>query len=185
MATDTTTTGNDADTGSDAGTTSTTKPDTGTGDSTTTTTTDTEKDVDWKALARKHENDLRKTQGELDKVRKANETDLEKQIREAEERGKTTATTELLGTLLSVEVRSAATGKLADPADAEALLGDLQRFAKDGKVDRPALEKAIDELVKAKPYLAKAKTAALPGGGKTPSTGFSMNDDIRARAGRG
>lgn len=155
----------------------------------TTTTTDT---VDheaearkWQALSRKNEADLRKAQAELDKVKKANESEGEKAVREAEERGKQSALAQVTGRLISSEIRVAASTKLADPADAEALLGDVSRFAdEDGNVDGAAIAKAIEELVKAKPYLARTKTGALQGGGKTPGSGFSINDDIRARAGR-
>lgn len=167
----------------------TTSTDGTTAGGTTTTTTDT---VDheanarkWQELSRKNEADLRKAQAELDKVKKANESEGEKAVREAEERGKQAALTQVTGRLISSEIRVAASTKLADPADAEALLGDVSRFAdKDGNVDGAAIGKAIEDLVKAKPYLARTKTGALPGGGKTPGSGFSINDDIRARAGR-
>jgi hypothetical protein len=52
------------------------------------------------------------------------------------------------------EVKAAATGKLADPADAFRFL-DLSKFEvdDDGNVDEDELAEAIAELVKSKPYL--------------------------------
>lgn len=187
MATDNTTTPPPA-TGDGQGTTTDPDPKT-----TTTTPTGTpatpDPDADaakWKELSRKNEADLRKAQAELDQLRKANETDTEKAVREAEERGRTTALASVTTRLVSSEIRVAASPKLRDPADAEALLGDVSRFAdKDGNVDATAIGKAIDDLLKSKPYLGKNATGALEGGGRTTSSGFSFNDEIRARAGRG
>lgn len=57
--------------------------------------------------------------------------------------------------ILKAEVRAAATGKLADPADALIHL-DLSKFevGEDGEVDAKALTAALDDLIKTKPYLA-------------------------------
>ena len=62
------------------------------------------------------------------------------------------------------------------------MLGDLDRFIVKGEVDSKAITSAIDELVKAKPYLAAAgKARPLPGGGATQSSGTSFNDTIRRK----
>ena len=57
-------------------------------------------------------------------------------------------------------------------------------MASDGDVDGKAIAKAIDALVKAKPYLAPqgSRPAALPGGGATPPDGFSMDAWLRDQA---
>jgi hypothetical protein len=57
--------------------------------------------------------------------------------------------------ILKAEIRAAAAGKLADPADALLYL-DLSRFevGDDGDVDTDAVASAIEALAKAKPYLA-------------------------------
>lgn len=57
--------------------------------------------------------------------------------------------------ILRSEVRAAAAGKLADPADAIKFL-DLDQFdvGEDGDVDQDEIADAIDELVEKKPYLA-------------------------------
>lgn len=56
------------------------------------------------------------------------------------------------------EVKAAAAGKLADPADAYRFL-DLDAFEvdNDGNVDEDEIAEAIDDLLKKKPYLAAAQ----------------------------
>jgi len=67
--------------------------------------------------------------------------------------------------ILKAEIRAAAAGKLADPADALKFL-DLAQFevGPDGEVDAEAVASAIADVVKAKPYLAAQ--------GGTPATVF-------------
>jgi len=57
--------------------------------------------------------------------------------------------------LVKAEVKAAAAGKLADPADAHRFL-DLSAFEvdDDGNVDADEVADAIDDLLKSKPYLA-------------------------------
>jgi hypothetical protein len=57
--------------------------------------------------------------------------------------------------IIRAEVKAAAAGKLADPADAYKFL-DLSQFEvdDDGNVDADEVAEAIEELVKSKPYLA-------------------------------
>ena len=59
------------------------------------------------------------------------------------------------GRILKAEMRAAAAGKLADPADA-LLYIDLSSFEvdDDGAVDGAAIAAAVEDLVKTKPYLA-------------------------------
>ncbi len=140
----------------------------------------------WKALARKHEKAERAAQAELDKVKAANMTEAEKAIEKAKAEGRAEATAELTRSLVESAIETAATGTLADPEDATRFLGDLDRFATGGKVDKSAISAAIAKLVKDRPYLAASgKASPLPGGGGKPTTGTSFTDDIRARAARG
>ncbi|MFE2409850.1 hypothetical protein ACFXDE_16055 [Kitasatospora sp. NPDC059408] len=61
---------------------------------------------------------------------------------------------EFVGQLVRAEVRAAASGRLADPADALALL-DLEKLTPEkGEPDAAAIKAALDELLTAKPYLA-------------------------------
>ena len=57
--------------------------------------------------------------------------------------------------ILNSEIKAAAAGKLADPADAHKFL-DLASFDVDdeGNVDETEIVEAIDDLIKRKPYLA-------------------------------
>lgn len=70
------------------------------------------------------------------------------------------------GRILRSEVKAAAKGVLADPADAFLHL-DLGQFEvdDDGNVDSEEIADAIEELIKSKPYLAAAKVPRFQGGG--------------------
>jgi hypothetical protein len=69
------------------------------------------------------------------------------------------------GRILRSEVKAAAKGVLADPADAYKFL-DLDEFEvdDDGEVDTDAIAKALDDLVKTKPYLAVQDGKRFQGG---------------------
>jgi hypothetical protein len=68
--------------------------------------------------------------------------------------------------IIRAEVKAAAAGKLADPADAGRFL-DLTKFEldDDGNVDADEIAEAIDELLKNKPYLAAQSGPARRFGG--------------------
>ncbi|MEU2077110.1 hypothetical protein [Streptomyces sp. NPDC013489] len=68
--------------------------------------------------------------------------------------------------IIRAEVKAAAAGKLADPADAYRFL-DLDTFEvdNDGNVDSEEIAEAIDELIKSKPYLAAATAKRFQGTG--------------------
>ncbi len=128
---------------------------------------------------------LKSLQAEHDKLRAATMTESEKAVVEARAEGRKEALAEATSRLAKAELRAVAAGKLADPDDAAALIGDLSQFVTStGDVDTKAMSSAIDVLVKAKPYLAPqtAKTAPLPGGGATPSSGASFDNWIRDAA---
>ncbi|MGW9242586.1 phage scaffolding protein [[Kitasatospora] papulosa] len=80
-------------------------------------------------------------------------------IRQAE----TTALARVNERLVKAEVKAAAAGKLADPADAHRFL-DLSQFEvdDDGNVDAEELTEAIDELLQSKPYLAAQGGSTKP-----------------------
>ena len=121
-------------------------------------------------------------EAERDELRKKNQTAEEKAIDDAKKAGRDEATLEANRRITRSEIKAAAGGKLQDPEDAAAMLGDLDRFIVKGEVDSKAITSAIDELVKAKPYLAAAgKARPLPGGGATQSSGTSFNDTIRRK----
>lgn len=101
---------------------------------------------EWKALGLSPA-DIKK----LIAAKEGDEPDLEAVRREAGAE----ATKKANARILRSEIKAAAAGKLADPADALRLL-DLDRFevGDDGEVDEDEIADAIDELVKNKPYLA-------------------------------
>lgn len=90
----------------------------------------------------------------LDKMRGEHATDAEKALAQAHADGRTEALGEINARLLDAEVRAAAGGRLADPADAVRLLDMGALVDDDGHVDPDAVAAAVDELVEAKPYLA-------------------------------
>lgn len=153
-----------------------------------TTTDDDDVDAEkWKALARKHEKQSGKLQAELDKIKAESMTETEKAIEKAKAEGREEARAEALAEMISLAVETTAGDKLADPSFARLLSEDDRAgfVTKDGKVDRKAIAAALDDLVKRHPNLAKSgKAGSLPGGGKKPAQGFSMNDEIRRLAGR-
>ncbi|WP_318196902.1 hypothetical protein [Streptomyces sp. MCL20-2] len=93
---------------------------------------------------------------------KAGTDQAEKARREAE----TAALSKANARILRAEVKAAAAGKLADPADAYKFL-DLEQFEvdDDGNVDSDEVAEAIDDLIKSKPYLAAATAKRFQGTG--------------------
>ncbi|MER6603919.1 hypothetical protein [Streptomyces parvus] len=109
---------------------------------------------------------------ERDKPAEGTVPDQETLMRQAE----TTVLARVNERLVRAEVRVAAAGKLADPADAHRFL-DLSQFEvdADGNVDTEEVAEAIDDLLKSKPYLA------AQGGGTKPR--FQGTADSGARKG--
>ncbi|MDT0305071.1 hypothetical protein [Streptomonospora wellingtoniae] len=68
--------------------------------------------------------------------------------------------------IVSAEVRAAAAGKLADPADAARFI-DLTQFEVNdsGDVDKEEIGEAIEDLLRTKPYLAAGANKRFQGGG--------------------
>lgn len=70
------------------------------------------------------------------------------------------------------EVRAAATGKLADPKDALVFLSlDQFEVSEDGEIDSAEVAQAIDDLIKARPYLAAATAKRFQGTGDNGAVG--------------
>lgn len=149
----------------------------------------------WKQLARKHESTAK---GNADAVKRlaeieeASKSEQEKAVTaakaEADKAARAEVTERYQRRIVTAEVKAAAGGKLADPADAVRLL-DLAQFDLDenDEVDGKAVAKAIDDLLKAKPYLAAKQSKAGGDAGQGPreeaeaSTGFGPT---RLRAAR-
>lgn len=139
-----------------------------------------------RARADKAERERDAAATERDDLKKKTQTVEEKALDEAKKSGRDEATQEANRRIVKSEIRAAAGAKVSDPEDAAALLGDLDRFIVKGEVDTKAISSAIDDLVKAKPYLAPSgKARPLPGGAATANSGTSFNDEIRRRIHRG
>lgn len=139
-----------------------------------------------RARGEKAERDLAALRAENDDLRAKTQTEAEKAVAAAKKEGRAEAEAEANRRIVRSELRAISATRVSDPEDAAALLGDLDRFVVKGEVDTKAITSAIDELVKAKPYLAPAgKARPLPGGSATQSSGVSINDAIRQKAGRG
>ena len=105
---------------------------------------------------------------ETAKLRDETATDAEKAIAAARDEGRREALGQVTGRMIEAEVRAAAAGKLADPADAVRLI-DLTGFVgDDGDIDAKAIAAAVDELVETKPYL-RAGTGEPKGNGSHPA----------------
>jgi hypothetical protein len=118
----------------------------------------------WKSLAREHgvstpEELIAKLSGKKDD---ADQADADKVRREADAE----ATAKANRKIVRAEVKAAAAGKFADPADAVAFL-NLDEFEVDdeGEVDQDALNEALAELLKKKPHLAAQGGRRFAGGG--------------------
>lgn len=133
---------------------------------------------------------------ELDKVREASQSDLERAVTAARKEGAQQATTAANQRLVRAEARALAAGaKFRDPSDAVAFLGDLSkvRVSTDGEVDTDALNQALADLAKSKPYLLQEEKPTRPTGdpgqgprADAPVNGAeAMNAMIRSASGRG
>lgn len=79
--------------------------------------------------------------------------------------------------IVRAEVKAAAAGKFADPADAAAFL-NLDEFEvdEDGEVDGDAIKAALDDLLKKKPHLAAQGGRRFQGGGDGGHRGGSKKE---------
>lgn len=133
------------------------------------------------------EKEAKATKAQLAKLQAGAMSEQEKAVAEAKEAGKAEVLSVANERLVRAAVKSAATGKLANPSLAPKLL-DLSDFEvdDDGDVDEKAIDAAIAKLVKENPELANGvrKPGALPGSkGGQSNAAQSMNDLIRERAG--
>jgi hypothetical protein len=99
----------------------------------------------------------------LERLQKQHETEQERLVREAEERGRQTATTEHQTAVLGYErqfvtlaIQARAADRFNDPQDAVLNLAiDELVEERDEKRRRDKIDKALTELLTAKPWLAK------------------------------
>jgi membrane protein involved in colicin uptake len=127
-------------------------------------------------------------QAEIEKLKEAQLSEAERAVAEARREARAEALAEVNARVLRAEIKAVATGKLTDPADALTFL-DPSEFdvSEDGEVDTKSISKAIDDLVKSKPYLAAQRVGGdVDSGarGTTPNPSGDMNLLIRRAAGR-
>lgn len=156
-----------------------------TGDKSTTTEVDkaTEKHLgDLRKENAQWRTKLRKAESELGKVKESSATEIDKARAEARQEALAEAMTEANARIVRAEIMAAASRKLQDPADAVAHL-DTSKYEvnEKGDVDTKAITADIDELVKAKPYLAGTRDPDFGARTPGPGGGKSMNDLIKAR----
>ncbi len=132
--------------------------------------------------ARAAERKAKELERRLAELEAANQTESEKAIAAARAEGRTEALSTANARIVAAEIKSAASGVLANP-DLAVRLIDASEFEvdEDGNPDTKAIKAEVQRLVKDEPYLAAgAKPAPLPGGGATPSQGSTMDDALRA-----
>lgn len=125
---------------------------------------------------------------EIEQLKEKTMSDAERAIAEAKKQAREETLQDVNTRIVVTEIRAAAAGKLSDPADALKFV-DATQFQVDdnGNVDVKAVNKAIEELIKSKPYLAAHKGSGdIDGGarGKPTSQQKDMNTIIRQAAGR-
>ncbi len=108
------------------------------------------------------ESAAKRLESELADLRKAQMTDQEKAVDAARTEGRTEAETRLRDRLLTAEVRARAAGKSIDP-DLVATLIDRNTLKWDGDdIDPESLDRQIDKVLTAKPYLVANGTNPAP-----------------------
>lgn len=123
---------------------------------------------------------LAKATGELEKFRESQLSDQEKAVKAAREEGIAEGRSAGNARLIRAEVLAAASGKLANPAHAFAILTDAGvlkdvQVADDGTLDTAAITTAVDELVKAEPHLAAVRDPQF--GNRQPVDGAPVSTD--------
>lgn len=133
--------------------------------------------------------DLKKAAGELDKIRKANQSELEREqeARTVAERERDDARTAAREARLERQVTTAATKAKAVDPDAVLALLDRSKvtFGADGSIS--GVDAAVEDLLKAKPYLVDGNRSpgSADGGARgAANAGSDMNVLLRRAAGR-
>jgi len=138
---------------------------------------------EWKQRAKEAER-LTKTQAaRLKEIEDREKSDLDK-LTEANAAAESRITA-LTQRAVQAEVKALAASKFADPSDASAFLDLGDYVDDDGDIDSKGIEKALADLLKAKPHLGREGAApSFDGGARTTAAGpASMNDLIRQQAG--
>lgn len=109
---------------------------------------------------------LKAAKSELDQIKAANASELDKAVKKAKDEGISEATTRANQRIVAAEARAlAAAANFHNPRDAAKLL-DLAgvKVTDDGDVDADAIKKLIEDAVKERPYLVKGDQKPSPKG---------------------
>ncbi|MEU7597286.1 hypothetical protein AB0B79_30280 [Streptomyces sp. NPDC039022] len=139
----------------------------------------------WQSLSRKNE-DRAKVNAQkakrFDELEAASKSDLDKaNDRATQAEGRVSALTQRA---VRAEVKALAAARFADPSDAAAFLNLGDYVDEEGDIDTKGIEKALADLLKSKPHLARADAGPSfdPGARTTAAKPTSMNDLIRQAA---
>jgi len=105
----------------------------------------------------------------LDQLRRDGMSEQEKAIAKARDEGKAEAAQEHAEALAAAEFRAQAAGRISNPDAALAVL-DLAKLVKDGKPDKTAIGKLVDQLAVVPPPPGK-----VPAGPRDPG---NLNGDL-------
>ena len=141
--------------------------------------------AEWKQRARAAEKASREQSARLKELEDRDKSALEKADDRASAAEKRAAA--MVERTVRAEVRALAATGFADPSDAAAFLNPADFIDGDGEVDSKGIEKALADLLKRKPHLARE--AAPPsfdsGARRTADAPTDMNALIRQKAGLG
>lgn len=141
--------------------------------------------AEWKQRARAAEKASKEQAARLQELEDRDKSELQKATERAAKADARVA--DAARRVARAEVRALAAGTFADPSDAAAFLNIDDLIGADGDVDSRAVEKALADLLKRKPHLAKEQAPpSFEGGARTTaSQPTDMNALIRQKAGLG
>ncbi|MER7517785.1 hypothetical protein [Streptomyces sp. NPDC126499] len=141
--------------------------------------------TEWKQRARAAEKASREQAARLQELEDRDKSELQKATERAAKADARAA--EAARRVAKAEIRALAAPQFADPSDAAAFLNVDELIGDDGDVDTKAVEKALADLLKRKPHLAKEQAPpSFDGGARTTATPpTDMNALIRQKAGLG
>lgn len=140
---------------------------------------------EWKRRAKEAERASREQAKRLQAIEDRDKTESQKALERADAAEKRAAA--MAQRTVRAEVRALAAATFADPSDAAAFLDPSDFVDDDGDVDTKKVEKALAELLKHKPHLAKEQAPPSFDGGARTTAGAptDMNALIRQKAGLG
>jgi hypothetical protein len=140
---------------------------------------------EWKRRAKDAEKASRAQAARLKEIEDRDKSELQKATERADAADKRVAA--MAERAVRAEVRALAAATFADPSDAAAFLNPSDFVDNDGDVDTKAVEKALADLLKRKPHLAKEQAPPSFDGGARTTAGApaDMNALIRQKAGLG